>query len=94
MKLVDPAAITNKLMSFYKSLMDTTLINITAVNKLTIKNEPYLNHAQQLLLCDEVTDEEIYEWLRSTGDDKGLDLMDVMPCSIKRLGQSFNVISM
>lgn len=69
-KLVEPAAVSEEIISFYKSLMGPAPVHTTAVNKNIMKTGPTLSHAQQLALCAKVTDEEIYGGLRSIGDDK------------------------
>jgi len=84
---VDPDAIQNEIITFYKSLMGTAQVSTTAVSKSIMKQGPTLNHSQQMALCVEVTEMEIYDGLCSIGDEKALELMATMLCSSKKHGQ-------
>lgn len=50
--------------------MGTIIAHTITVNKTVRKRGPTLNHAQQLVLCVEMTSEEIYVSLHSIGDNK------------------------
>ncbi|XP_019254452.1 PREDICTED: uncharacterized protein LOC109233132 [Nicotiana attenuata] len=69
-KLTDTTEIKEEIINFYKGLMGTTAQTLPAINKQVMKTGPVLSHAQQIFLCKEVTDKEIYECLSSIGDDK------------------------
>ncbi|XP_055831092.1 uncharacterized protein LOC129900188 [Solanum dulcamara] len=60
--------------------MGTAAPHITTVNKLTMRNGPIISHEQQIALCAKVTDIEIFDGLRSIGDDKapGVDGFNAM----------------
>ncbi|KAM3362317.1 hypothetical protein P3S68_017171 [Capsicum galapagoense] len=68
--LVDPKAIQLEIINFYNTLMGSAAPRITTVNKITMRNVPVLNHAQQFALCTDVTDMEIFEGLCSIGNEK------------------------
>jgi len=72
---VDPDAIQNEIITFYKSLMGTAQVSTTAVSKSIMKQGPTLNHSQQMALCVEVTEMEIYDGLCSIVDEKAPELM-------------------
>lgn len=69
--LVDPKAIQLEIINFYNTLMGSAAPRITTVNKITMRNVPVLNHAQQFALCTDVTDMEIFGGLCSIGNEKG-----------------------
>ncbi|XP_049403702.1 uncharacterized protein LOC125867303 [Solanum stenotomum] len=69
-KLEDVADIKKEIRLFYKGLMGSSAISLPAVNKKMMKKGPQLTHAQQLLLCKEVTTQEIEEGLQASGSDK------------------------
>ena len=62
-------------MSFYKSLMGTSTDNLPGINAQVMKRGPTLTKLQRIHLCAEVTEQEIYEGLKSIGNDKapGID---------------------
>ncbi|KAG5632148.1 hypothetical protein H5410_003865 [Solanum commersonii] len=69
-KIEEPDEIRKEIITFYQSLMGTAMTNITAVSRAIMKTGPTLNHTQQLTLCEEITEKEIYDGLCSIGDDK------------------------
>lgn len=86
-KIEEPDEIRKEIITFYQSLMGTAMTNITAVSRAIMKTGPTLNHTQQLTLCEEITEKEIYDGLCSIGDDKvpGVDGYNVF--FIRRHGQ-------
>lgn len=69
-KLTEARDIKMEIVHFYKSLMGTTLQSVTVVNTIIMRSGNVLSHNQQLQLCEDVTDEEIYSGLQAIGDDK------------------------
>lgn len=62
-----------EIINFYQALMGTTCTSLSAVNKQVMRLGPVVSHSQQLQLCRELTDQEIYDGLCSIGDDTGVD---------------------
>nr|XP_019069479.1 uncharacterized protein LOC109120276 [Solanum lycopersicum] len=62
--------IHEKFVSFYKSLMGTSTDNLPGINAQVMKRGPTLTKLQRIHLCAEVTEQEIYEGLKSIGNDK------------------------
>ncbi|XP_019239474.1 PREDICTED: uncharacterized protein LOC109219468 [Nicotiana attenuata] len=73
--LTEAADIKEEPMQFYKALMGTSAKHLHAVNRMVMKKGPTLIHQQQVELCAEVTDAEIYKGLCSIGNEKapGID---------------------
>ena len=73
--LYDQNDIQEEFVSFYKSLMGTSAGNLPAINTQVMKRGPTLTKQQRIHLCAEVTEQEIYEGLKSIGNDKapGID---------------------
>ncbi|XP_075095313.1 uncharacterized protein LOC142173590 [Nicotiana tabacum] len=69
-RLTETRDIKMEIIQFYKSLMGSALHNMTAVSKTITRNGNVLNHTQQLQICEDMTEEEIYLGLQSIGDDK------------------------
>ena len=67
--------IQEEFVSSYKSLMGTSAGNLPAINTQVMKSGPTLTKQQRIQLCVEVTEQEIYEGLKSIGNDKapGID---------------------
>ncbi|XP_075078414.1 uncharacterized protein LOC142164326 [Nicotiana tabacum] len=59
-----------KIISFYKSFMGSRSVHLPAINKEIMKMGYVLAHSQQVNLCAEVTEQEIFEALNAIGDDK------------------------
>ncbi|XP_060198100.1 uncharacterized protein LOC132627048 [Lycium barbarum] len=68
--LTENRKIQIEIITFYKSLMGKACTTLPIVNIQTMRLGLVLNHAQQLDLCANVTDQEIYAGLCSIGDDK------------------------
>lgn len=62
-KLVEHDEIRKEIITFYQSLMGAAMINITTVSRTIMKTRPTFNHTQQLTLCAEVNEKEIYDAL-------------------------------
>ncbi|XP_069143463.1 uncharacterized protein [Solanum lycopersicum] len=73
--IYDPQEIQEEFVIFYKSLMGTSAGKLPAVNVKVMKRGPALTQQQRIQLCREVTEQEIFEGLKSIGDDKapGID---------------------
>lgn len=69
-KLEDSEDIKEEIRLFCKGLMGSSANLLPAVNRQLMKRGPRLTHAQQLLLCKEVTSQEIEEGLQAIGSDK------------------------
>ncbi|XP_019244482.1 PREDICTED: uncharacterized protein LOC109224354 [Nicotiana attenuata] len=66
----------------------------TAVNKIIMRRGNALTHTQQLQLCEDVTEKEIYSGLQNIGDDKAPGVNDIMQYSIKEPCQSIKMKSL
>ena len=73
--LYDPQEIQEEFVMFYKSLMGSSAGKLPAINAKVMKRGPILKKQQRIQLCNAVTNQEIYEGLKSIGDDKapGID---------------------
>ncbi|XP_075093694.1 uncharacterized protein LOC142173014 [Nicotiana tabacum] len=73
--ITEPTTIREENVQFYKSLMRSMANKLPAVNMMVMKNGKILTHQQQIELCAEVTDHEIYDGLKGIGSDKapGID---------------------
>ena len=73
--LYDPQEIQEEFVMFYKSLMGSSAGKLPAINAKVMKRGPTLTKQQRLQLCTAVADQEIYEGLKSIGNDKapGID---------------------
>ena len=73
--LYDPQEIQDEFVMFYKSLMGTSAGKLPAINAQVMKRGPTLTKQQRLQLCTAVTEQEIYDGLKSIGNDKapGID---------------------
>ncbi|XP_070013417.1 uncharacterized protein [Nicotiana sylvestris] len=69
-KLATSNSIKKEIVKFYKSMIGTAAASLPAINKETMKNGPKLTHEQQLSLCVEVIEEEIYAALCAIHEDK------------------------
>lgn len=69
-RLTDSEDIREETIMFYKSLMGSVAHTFPAVNREVMKKGPTLSHQQQLELCKDVTEREVYEGRCSIGDDK------------------------
>nr|XP_016468328.1 PREDICTED: uncharacterized protein LOC107790873 [Nicotiana tabacum] len=84
MKLATPTNIKEEIVKFYKSLIGTDVASFPSINKETMKNGPKLTHEQQLSLCVEVTEEEIYAALCAIHEDKAPGVDGYNSCFFKR----------
>lgn len=64
-KLVELAEIQKEIITFYQSLMGTAKTNTITVSRTIMRTGPTLSHTQQMALCAEVTEKEIYDGLCS-----------------------------
>nr|XP_016447535.1 PREDICTED: uncharacterized protein LOC107772550 [Nicotiana tabacum] len=69
-KLTDPVGIKEEIVSFYKGLMGTTAHRLPTIDKKIMAKGPTLSQQQRILLCRDVSEQEIYQGLCSIGDDK------------------------
>ncbi|WMV28772.1 hypothetical protein MTR67_022157 [Solanum verrucosum] len=86
-KLQDPKAIQQEIISFYQSPMGASQNRLPAVDRRIMKLGPILVHQQQLDLCEEITDQEIWEGLRSIDDDKSPGIDGYTSCFLKKAWQ-------
>ena len=68
--LYDPQSIQEEFVVFYKGLMGTSAGKLPAINVQVMKRVPILTKEQRLQLCTAVTEQEIYDGLKSIGNDK------------------------
>ena len=73
--LYDPQENQDEFVMFYKSLMGTSAGKLPAISAQVMKRELTLTKQQRLQLCAAVTEQEIYDGLKSIGNDKapGID---------------------
>lgn len=73
--ITEPIAIKEEIVSFYKSLMESSAHVQPAVNIMVMINDPTLTLHQQQELSAKVTDQEIYEGMKDIVSDKapGID---------------------
>ncbi|XP_070046398.1 uncharacterized protein [Nicotiana tomentosiformis] len=69
-RLTDQKQIQQEIIAFYKSLMGSRSDHLPVVNREIMKLGPVLTHSQQVSLCAEVTDQEIFEAMCVIRDDK------------------------
>nr|XP_009757838.1 PREDICTED: uncharacterized protein LOC104210596 [Nicotiana sylvestris] len=74
-KINKPSEVKEEIIRFYKSLMGTSAKRLTVVNRKVTKKGLMVTQEQRLILCKEVTKQEVFEGLKGIGDDKapGID---------------------
>ena len=92
--LYEPHEIQDEFVMFYKSLMGTSASNQPAINTQVMKRGPTLTKQQRLQLCAAVTEQEIYDGLKSIGNDKAQGLGGYNAFILNILGRSLKGISL
>ena len=92
--LYDPQEIQEEFVIFYKSLMGTSAGKLPAVNVKVMKRGPALTQQQRVQLCREVTEQEIYEGLKSKGDDKAPGIEGYNTFLLNILGRQLKEMSL